>query len=126
MLGEMCHVLGLGARVICPVGTPHDLEAQLAEHGVTVICTSPALMSLLVQQTAPPPPGLRLEVIRTTAAALDPALKRALEARYSAIVVQEFGQSECLTILRPASPEVPASGVGHPPPGVDIRLIDSA
>jgi len=75
---------------------------------------------------SPPPPNLRLEVLRTTGAAVPPELRAAVEARYHAPVYEEYGMAECIAIMRSPGPGTPAGSVGKPNPGVAVRLLDGA
>jgi acyl-coenzyme A synthetase/AMP-(fatty) acid ligase len=124
---EICRTFALAATFVVPQETRiNALEAELAAHGVTVVLASPALFGALSRQSQPPPPALRLETVRTFGAALAPEVRQAVEARYRAPVLEEYGTGECSAILRSPGPDTPAGSVGKPYPGVTVRLLDSA
>jgi long-chain acyl-CoA synthetase len=127
LTAEVCRIFALGATVVIPRETSvYGLDEEMAAHGVSVIFAPPALLAALTQLQSPPPPSLRLAVLRTTGAAVPPELRAAVEARYHAPIFEEYGMAECIAIMRSPGPDTPAGSVGKPNPGVEVRLLDSA
>lgn len=124
---EVCKTFAAGATLTFPesIGAV-GLEAELAAQGVTVLFTTPAILTALARQSAPPPPGLRLAQIGTIGSALPGAIKAAIEARYRATVFDEYGLSECTSITTTLGIVAPVGSIGLPNPGVTVRVVDEA
>jgi len=135
------HVFGLNALLgqALTVGSSvvllerFDARASLeavAEHGVTVLTGVPtmwAAWAALPDAQAGPDALASVRYAVSGAAALDPAVRRALRRRYGVDVTEGYGLTE-------ASPAV-TSGLGHgapdgsigvPLPGVEMRLVEAS
>jgi acyl-CoA synthetase (AMP-forming)/AMP-acid ligase II len=125
-VAEVCLTFRLGATLVIPrtLGVA-GLEEELAARGVTALYTTPALLGALLRRE-PPPPTLRLAIVRTIGAALAPEVQRAAEARYAAPVCAEYGMAECSVVMGAQGPGVPPGSSGTANPGVAVRLIDGA
>ena len=123
--GDLAYTFGRQGTLVIHGGTHYDLERLMAATGVTAIQLVPALATLLVQQTAPPPPLPDLAVIRTVAAALPSEIHAALMARYGVPIIEESMLAECQPVCSPQDRATPAGSVGQALPGNAIQLLDA-
>lgn len=112
-----------GTCILSDSVQPERIEAEMATYGANALWTAPAVVYTLVAQRRPPPPGLALRVLRTSAAPLAPALAHAAHARYGATMVQVLASSEAGCIAA-TPPDTPAGSIGRLVPWAEVRLVD--
>jgi long-chain acyl-CoA synthetase len=118
-------LFGIGKTVILAhASDPGRAEAEMAAAGATALWLVPPYIRLYAEQEAPPPPGLRIGVVRTGAAAIPQEIVQTIERRYGARLVQEYGTMETGRLMCTAQEEMPAESIGTPYPGVEVRLVD--
>ena len=107
--------------------TPAGCAGAMLEHRVTVAYGAPGVFAAL---TAAAPqegfPALRAAV--SGADALPPSVWRRFRERVGVEIVEGYGLTETAPVLSStaASPAVRPGTVGHPVPGVALRLLDPA
>lgn len=112
-----------GTCILSDSVQPERIEAEMATYGANALWTAPAVVHTLIAQRRPPPPGLALRVLRTSAAPLTPALADAAHARYGATMVQVLASSEAGCVAA-TPPHTPAGSVGRLVPWAEVRLVD--
>ncbi|MHB8647775.1 MAG: class I adenylate-forming enzyme family protein [Thermomicrobiales bacterium] len=121
----LCEVLAQCGTVVFPRDLdPEPLEAEMAAHRVTAIRTVPAVMHLLAELRHPPPTDLTLRIVRSGAAPLPATIRRAIERRYGATVVQTYSSTEGDSMMGTPPDGGPPGTIGRPYPGVAARIVD--
>jgi long-chain acyl-CoA synthetase len=127
-------VLGLvltvgGSVVLVERFDPAGALALLAEHKVTVVSGVPTMWRAWADLPptgagdANPMASLKLGV--SGAAPLDPALRRAIAARYGVVLAEGYGLTEASPVVTSGvGYEAPDGSIGLPLPGLLVRLID--
>ncbi len=112
-----------GTCILSDWSQPERIEAEMADYGANALWTVPAIVQALVTQQQPPPPGLALRILRTTAASLSPELAQAARERYGAAVAQALGSTEVGYVML-TTPDAPAGRGARPVPWAEVRLVD--
>lgn len=96
----------------------------LGRAGVHRVLLVPTLLDRLLRLGVPPWPDLR--GLLSTGAALRPALKTALAARFGPVVYDFYGATELgvVSVATPSDLATDPATVGRPLPGVRVRLLD--
>lgn len=124
---EFSGVLMVGGTTLLSHATsPTEVEAEMSIHRATILWTVPALLRLLTEQTRPPQPGIALQIVRTVAAPLSPAVARAAARRYRATVIQGYGSTEAAGMMGTPMEGAPEESIGTPYPGVEARIVDES
>jgi acyl-CoA synthetase (AMP-forming)/AMP-acid ligase II len=120
--------LAAGGSVVLPEGfdafaAPRWIEEELPTSYTAV----PTIHQLLLQRSAPgmAAVGSRLRFIRSSSAALPPAVIGELEARFQVPVVEAYGMTEAAHQItsNPLSPGVRKAGTVGTGNGVEVRVI---
>jgi long-chain acyl-CoA synthetase len=127
-------VLGLvltvgGSVVLVERFDPAAALALLAEHKVTVVSGVPTMWrawaDLPPTGAGDPNPMASLKLGVSGAAPLDPALRRAIAARYGVVLAEGYGLTEASPVVTSGvGYEAPDGSIGLPLPGLLVRLID--
>ncbi len=104
---------------------PTKLERELARAATQFLTIQPAILRLLTDNPQPPPPTLRLQVVRVGSAPLPPTLALAAARRYGAVVSQVLSTTESGQILYRPELDAPEGSIGLPYPGALVRLVDA-
>ena len=135
----LSHVFGLNAvlGVTLAVGgtvvlverfDPHSTLAAVAEHGVTILTGVPAMWSAWAGLPDAPRDalaGVRMAV--SGAAALDPAVRRAVRDRFGVDLTEGYGLTEAApAVTSGLGHDAPDGSIGVPLPGVAVRLVDAS
>jgi acyl-CoA synthetase (AMP-forming)/AMP-acid ligase II len=106
---------------------PEELRRAFAE-GLALFQGVPAMYARYLQHLAETGTTHRapaLKAISTGGAPLDPALKARVEAEFGISLRQAFGLTEAgPTVTIPDSAPQPATALGHPAPGAEVRLVE--
>ncbi|MGZ5077965.1 MAG: class I adenylate-forming enzyme family protein [Usitatibacter sp.] len=136
----MSHVYGLasvcigslmgGARIhLAARFSPAAMAAALARDGITVCQGVPAMYAKLLEHLEHAGARLdapKLRAIYAGGSPLAPALKRAVESAFGLPLLNGFGLTEASPTVSQVRAEHPRDdcSVGHPLPGVDVRVVD--
>lgn len=117
----------LGATALIPAEgiAPEQIPLLASRHGATLIAAAPGVFRRMLRADWQVWPALRHGL--TAGERLDPALRRAWQARTGTDLHEAMGMSECSTFLS-GSPDRPApdGAAGFPQPGRRIALLDEA
>lgn len=120
-----CEMLATGGTVVLSDATrANQLEREMVVSGVTVLWSVPAIVQMLTAQRSPPPDGLRLRIVRTSAAPLPTAVRQAAAQRYGTSVIHEYASTEGGSITTAPPEGAPADSIGMPYPGIATRIVD--
>jgi long-chain acyl-CoA synthetase len=132
------HVFGLNAvlGVTLRVGgtvvlverfDPHSTLAEVAEHGVTVLSGVPTMWAAWAGLPDVAPAALAsVRDAVSGAAALDPAVRRAVRDRLGLDLTEGYGLTEASpAVTSGLGHDAPDGSIGVPLPGVQVRLVDT-
>jgi long-chain acyl-CoA synthetase len=132
------HVFGLNAvlGVTLRVGgtvvlverfDPHSTLAEVAEHGVTVLSGVPTMWAAWAGLPDVAPDALAsVRDAVSGAAALDPAVRRAVRDRLGLDLTEGYGLTEASpAVTSGLGHDAPDGSIGVPLPGVQVRLVDT-
>jgi long-chain acyl-CoA synthetase len=132
------HVFGLNAvlGVTLRVGgtvvlverfDPHSTLAEVAEHGVTVLSGVPTMWAAWAALPDVAPAALAsVRDAVSGAAALDPAVRRAVRDRLGLDLTEGYGLTEASpAVTSGLGHDAPDGSIGVPLPGVQVRLVDT-
>jgi len=125
-----------GARLVLPGSQPDPatLIKLMADEGVTFAAGVPTVLTMLLGEAGPAP---HLRIVMTGGSAVPPALKRAVEARFSCAVIQVWGMTETSPLGVTATPIAAVAAMegearqavldkqGRPHFGIDLKLTDN-
>ncbi len=121
----ICEMLFTGGTVVLSdAPTAAAMESEMEQYRVTVFWGVPAHVQMLVAQKSPPPAGVRLAIIRTSAAPLSPVLRDGAVARYGARMIEEYASTEGGSMTTAPLSGVPVGSIGRPYPGIHLRIVD--
>lgn len=120
------------AEMLCYGGTivlahptdPARMEAEMAACGATALLTSIPFVQMLVEQHAPPPPGLAIRVVRTGGMRMPLPLKHAASRRYGAAMLEEYASTEGGSMIGTPRGGAPDGSIGTVFPDVRARIVD--
>ncbi len=121
-----CRSFAVGATIVlASTRDPAHMEAEMERHRVTALTSVPAILRLLADRAHPPPDGMQLRVVRSSSAALPQAVARAISARYTVPLLQEYASTEGGSMIETPCGGAPEGSIGQPLTGVEIQLIGS-
>jgi len=122
---DLCETLGKGGTtVLADKNRVLRHEEAMTAHGITLFVPVPATLQVLAEQETPPPSGLHLHAVRTTAAPLSPTLLTKGERRYGTTVINEYASSEGGAMLATPHEGAPPGSIGRPYPGIGARIVN--
>ena len=123
-------VLGLALRVGAAVVIEERFDPDrtletVSRHSVSVLAAGPPVWNAWAQLDAPQPALAGLRIARSGAAALPIATAERLEREHGVLVAEGYGLTEASPVVTlPLRDQVRHGSVGHPVPGVEVRLVD--
>lgn len=120
------------AEILCHGGTivlahpkdPAQMEAEMVACGATALLSSVPFVQMLVEQDAPPPPGLAIRVVRTGGMRMPLPLNHAAARRYGAAILEDYASTEGGSMIGTPRAGAPDGSIGTPYPGVCARIVD--
>ena len=123
-----CPLCGGAALALAPRFTPAETARMLRDEGVSVFTGVPAMMAKMLdwsRETGTPLTAPRLRLMTVAGSPMTPSLKAEAEAAFGLPLDNGYGLTECApTVAQTRTGERRSDcAVGHPIPGVEVRIV---